>query len=98
MNTLNTLVTEDRRLAVLTLLADSHAYQAGAPMLQMVLAGLGHAVALETVLADLTWLRDAGLVSLREVGGVHIATLSGRGLDVATDRTQVPGVARPRPE
>ena len=98
MSELHALITEDRRLAVLTLLADSHAYQAGAPMLQMVLAGLGHAVALDTVVADLAWLRDAGLVSLREVGTVHIATLSARGLDVARGLTQVPGVARPRPE
>lgn len=98
MNDLNTIVQEDRRLAVLSLLADSHAYQAGAPMLQMVLAGLGHTVALDTVVADLAWLRDAGLLSLREVGTVHIATLIGRGLDVAKGRTQVPGVARPRPE
>lgn len=98
MSDLNTLVTEDRRRAVLSLLADSHAYQAGAPMLQMVLAGLGHAVSLDAVVADLAWLRDAGLLGLREVGGVHIATLSGRGLDVARGLTQVPGVARPRPE
>lgn len=98
MSELQALINEDRRLAVLTLLTDSHAYQAGAPMLQMVLAGLGHAVALDTVVADLAWLRDAGLLGLREVGSVHIATLSGRGLDVAQGRTQVPGVARPRPE
>lgn len=98
MSDLKHLITEDRRLAVLSLLADSHAYQAGAPMLQMVLAGLGHAVSLDTVVADLAWLRDAGLVALAEVGTVHIATLSGRGLDVAKGLTQVPGVARPRPE
>lgn len=98
MSDLNNLITEDRRLAVLTLLADSHAYQAGAPMLQMVLAGLGHAVSLDTVVADLAWLRDAGLLGLREVSTVHIATLAARGLDVAKGLTQVPGVARPRPE
>lgn len=98
MNTLNTLVLEDRRLKLLDLLADSSGWQAGAPMLQLALGSLGHSVALDSVNADLAWLRDGGLLSVREVGGIHIATLSARGLDVAKGRTQVPGVARPRPE
>lgn len=98
MSPLNTLVVEDRRLKLLALLSDSSAWQAGAPMLQLALGSLGHAVALDAVNADLAWLRDAGLVALSNVGGIHIALLSGRGMDVAAGRTQVPGVARPRPE
>ncbi len=97
MSDLNTLITQDRRLALLSLLVDSSGYQAGSPMLQLALNGLGHALALDTVTAELAWLRDSGLVDLREVGGIHIATLTGRGMDVAAGRTQVPGVARPRP-
>lgn len=98
MTNLQTLVTEDRRLAELSLLADSTGYAAGAPMLQLALGGLGHTVALETVNSDLGWLRDSGLMALSNVGGVWIAHLNGRGLDVAKGHTQVPGVARPRPE
>lgn len=98
MSDLSKIVTEDRLLAVLSLLKNSQAYQAGAPMLQLALASLGHAVALETVVADLAWLRDAGLTTLRDVGTVHIATLTRRGMDVANGLTQVPGVARPRPD
>lgn len=98
MSNLNVLVTEDRRLAITRLLADSTSYQAGAPMLQMALAGLGHGVSLDTVTADLAWLRDAALLSLRDISGVHIVTLTARGLDVARGLTTVPGVARLRPE
>jgi hypothetical protein len=98
MSNLQTLVQEDRRLAILALLADSTGYAAGGPMLQLALGGLGHTVALETVNSDLGWLRDSALMDLSNVGGVWIAKLNGRGLDVAKGRTQVPGVARPRPE
>ncbi len=98
MTNIQTLVTEDRRLAELALLADSTGYAAGGPMLQLALGGLGHTVALETVSSDLAWLRDSGLIELSNVAGVWIAKLTGRGLDVAKGRTQVPGVARPRPE
>lgn len=98
MSTLINLVVADRRLAMLRLLEDSAGYSAGAPMLQLALSGMGHAAALDTINADLAWLRDAGLVNLDQVGGIYIATLSGRGMDVAGGLTQVPGVARPRPE
>ena len=98
MTDLNTLVLQDRRLALLNLLANSSGYKAGGPMLQLALAGLGHSVALDTVSSDLAWLRDSALLSLDTVGGIHIALLTPRGLDVAKGYTQVPGVARPRPE
>lgn len=98
MTNLQTLVTEDRRLAMLALLTDSTSYQAGGPMLQLALGGLGHGVSLETVSSDLAWLRDSALVELSNVGGIWIAKLTARGLDVAKGFTQVPGVARPRPE
>jgi hypothetical protein len=98
MTYLHTLVVEDRRLAMLSLLADSAGYSAGSPMLQLALGGMGHNIALDTVNSELAWLRDTGLVTLENVGGVIIAGVNGRGVDVARGRTTVPGVARPRPE
>lgn len=94
---LNTLMTEDRRLAALKLMAQSGQYQVGAPLLHLALAGMGHGVSLDTIHADLAWLRDAGLAVVRQTGDIPIATLTTRGLDVARGLTQVPGVARPRP-
>ncbi|HRH80608.1 MAG TPA: ArsR family transcriptional regulator [Thiobacillaceae bacterium] len=75
-------------------MSDSSGYQAGGPMLQLALAGLGHSVGLATVNGDLAWLRDAGLVALRQVGDVYIAELTAQGLYAAKGRTHVPGVAR----
>lgn len=98
MSNLNVLVMEDRRLEILRWLMRSLSYRAGAPMLQLALEERAHGVSLDTVTADLAWLSDAALLTYREVGGVHIATLTTRGLDVAKGLTVVPGVARPRPE
>jgi hypothetical protein len=98
MTYLHTLVVEDRRLAILSLLSDSAGYSAGSPMLQLALGGLGHNIALDTVNSELAWLRDAGLCTLEDVSGVIIAGINGRGVDVARGRTTVPGIARPRPE
>lgn len=94
---LATLVTEDRRRAVLSILTASAGYEAGATLLQTVLGTVGHHASLDTVTADLAWLRDAGLVELKQAGDIWLATLTPRGLDVAADRTHVPGVARPGP-
>lgn len=91
------LVAQDRRLAVLSILSASAGYEASATLLQTVLATVGHNAGLDTVTADLAWLRDAGLANLRQAGDIWLATLTPRGLDVAAGRTGVPGVARPRP-
>lgn len=97
MNDYPTVVTENRRLELLVLLAESAGYQASAPLAQMALEAIGYSVALASIDADMAWLRDAGLATAREVGGLQIATLTPRGLDVAKGRVHVPGVARPRP-
>ena len=94
MNDLATLVTEDRRLAVLSILSSSAGYEASDALIRMMAERLGHRAALNAIQADLAWLRDAGLIGLRQTADIHIATLTARGADVAAGRTHVPGVAR----
>lgn len=99
MSDLKHLVQQDRRRAILKLLADAVSYRAGSPMLQLALAGDGHSIGLDAITADLVWLHEVGLLAtLIPTGEYHVATLSTRGLDVAYGRTRVPGVARPLPE
>ncbi len=97
MSKLIELVTESRRLALLTILEDSAGYTAADGLLRMQAEQIGHSAGLDTILADLAWLRDTGLITLRDVGGIHIASLTTRGQDVAHGRTHVPGVARQMP-
>ena len=89
-------LAEDRRLVILRVLLESAAFTANEFILQKMLENFGHAVSLDRVRTDLAWLKEQELVTVDNVGGVHIAKLTGRGEDVANGRTLQPGVKRPR--
>lgn len=89
---------EDRRLVLLRILAEQPRYRCNSSNLHSVLDALGVAASRDDVRTDLHWLRDQSLLSLEEaVPGLHVATLTARGLDVSTGAAVVPGVARPTP-
>lgn len=91
--------SEDRRLAELRFLAECGDYSLNAGVMQTALCEVGHNVSREVVLADFAFLEELGLVKTKHAfeGKVHVATLTGRGEDVAKGRTVVPGVKKPRP-
>ena len=88
---------EDRRLVLLRALASAAQYRANAYLLRSYCDAVGHVVGADRIEADLAWLSDSGLITLGREGDVTVATLTARGMDVASGRTQVPGVARPQP-
>lgn len=88
---------QDRRLVLLRALSVAAQYRANAYLLRRYCDAVGHVVGADRVEADLAWLRDSGLVGLVQEGDVTVATLTARGMDVASGRTVVPGVARPQP-
>lgn len=90
-------LTEDRRLVLLRALENSAQYSAPAVLLKRFCDRLGHVVSSDRIEQDLNWLREMGLVSLAAGEGVTVATLNVRGMDVATGRARVPGVAMPQP-
>lgn len=92
------LVTEDRRLVLLRLLAESEGYSANEYLLATALPGFGHSVSHDRVRTDLDWLDEQGLVRVERPGEVCVATLTARGADVAAGRARVAGVKRPSPE
>lgn len=92
------LKDEDRRLVLLLLLHKSDAYSANAYLLQDALPGFGHNASLDRVKADLAWLAEQSLLETRDIGGVLIATLHARGVDVALGRATCPGIKRPLPD
>lgn len=91
------LITEDRRLVLLKLLAQSQGYTANEHLLTSALPGFGHSVSHDRVRTDLGWLAEQELVTLESPGGVSVATLTARGDDVAAGRARVDGVKRPVP-
>lgn len=89
-------LAEDRRLVILRVLFESAAFTANEYILQRMLEEFGHAASMDKVRTDIAWLKEQELVTSDTAGGVTIAKLTGRGEDVATGRTTVPGVKRPR--
>lgn len=89
---------EDRRLAILRLLADHTGGMLNDSVLHALLERMGHKVARDVVRADVMWLRDSQLIDVEEVlGRVLVATIVERGSEVAGGYTNVPGVRRPGP-
>ena len=91
----STHLTEDRRLVVLRVLAESGGYTANEFILQQMLEQFGHVVSIDRVRTDLAWLQEQQMLTISDVADVQIARITARGQDVAAGRTVVPGVKRP---
>lgn len=90
--------TQDRRLVLLRGLEAAAQYRANAYLLRRYAQSVGHSVSADRLEQDIAWLAEQSLLEVDKAGGVTVATLTTRGLDVATGAATVPGVARPRPE
>lgn len=89
---------EDRRLQILLCLVEGANYSASHYLLRHCLDGFGHESSMDTLKGDIAWLEEAGLVDTSEFEGATVVRLTQRGLDVAQNRAQHPGVKRPQPE
>lgn len=87
-----------RRLSILRTLADSPEYRANDSLLSTVANEFGIVSTRDQVRSELSWLKDAGFVTLRELAGVTIATLTEGGGEIAAGRRFDPGVAKPSPK
>ncbi|WP_142850951.1 ArsR family transcriptional regulator [Telmatospirillum sp. J64-1] len=100
---LSRIMQEDRRLCVLRLLHEDSDYSLNSSLLGKALAAYGHGISGDQLRTDLAWLAEQDLITLQDLprpGGrdpLQVATLTGRGADVAEGRAKVPGVARPTP-
>lgn len=91
-------LTEDRRLSVLLVLAQTPGYSANAFLLRDAIGQIyGHSASIDQVRTDIAWLAEQALVTARAMGEVMLATLTTRGADVAAGRASVPGVKKPMP-
>jgi hypothetical protein len=87
----------DRRLVILKGLEAAAQYRANLLLLRRYCDAVGHVVSSDRIAADMAWLAEQGLVECDHSGPIGVATLTARGMDVATGRTEVPGVQRPQP-
>jgi len=91
------LLTEDARLVILRALEKDLGYSHNESILHSFVEIYGHACSRDKIRTNLTWLQEQGLVTLKTVGTIYVATITQRGADVATGRAVVPGVKRPAP-
>lgn len=89
--------TQDRRLVLLRALQHAAQYRTNALLLRRYCAAVGHTVSADRLEQDLAWLREQGLADIDKAESITVATLTQRGLDVATGSAEAPGVARPAP-
>lgn len=97
MRSLSVVQEEHRRLNLLQLLAAMPGYESSADVLYAVIS-VGSS--LDQVVASLEWLADARreLVFVDPLGGLVMAKITQRGIDVSLGKILIDGVARPRPE
>ena len=92
------LITADIRLVVLRALAEDPGYSHNEIIIANILEMMGHKVSRDRLRAELAWLSEQGLLKTEAVAGMQVATLTGRGADVASGASSCPGVKRPVPE
>ncbi|EAP3676433.1 ArsR family transcriptional regulator [Salmonella enterica] len=89
------ILTEDRRLVILRSLLDCN-NEANESILQDCLDAYGHNVSRDVVRGQIDWLAEQNLVTVENLSGFYVVTITGRGQDVAEGRAKVSGVKRPR--
>jgi len=99
MTTYNDFLREQRRLVILRLMSEQAGYRSNSSIIYAGLQHLGVHASRDDVVTDIAWLTDQGLALSEEaVTGVWVASLTARGLDVATGNAACPGVAKPSPK
>lgn len=91
-------LTEERRLAILRLLASSAGYAINAYTLEAQLNKMAHHVDDVQLGEDVNWLCASGLATQQGIAGVTVVTLTRRGFYVAQGQQTAPGVAQPMPD
>ena len=96
---MTSIITKNRRLAILKFLAEDEGGSLNTSVLQSALLHIGHGVSREKVQEDVLWLEKEGLSSVEflEDLPVILVRITPRGVDVARGLTVHPGVDRPLP-
>jgi DNA-binding GntR family transcriptional regulator len=94
---LATLICANIRIILLRAMEEAPGYKLNESILHTVVGKFGHNVSRDVIKTELSWLKEQGLITMEEVVGYYVATLTQRGADIATGRSNNPGVERPSP-
>tara|TARA_B110000211_G_scaffold15953_1_gene16681 strand:+ start:12512 stop:12805 length:294 start_codon:yes stop_codon:yes gene_type:complete len=90
------ILSGDQRLVMLRSLDESGG-TLNDSVLQKILDTYGHKISRDQVKTHLHWLDEQSLITIETALNIDVATITGRGHDVANGRAKVPGVGMPRP-
>jgi len=93
----NDLLISDIRLVILRALEQDLGYSHNESIIHSVVEKFGHRCSRDCIRTQLAWLREQQLVTIEDVAGYMVVTITQRGADVACGRASVPGVKRPNP-
>lgn len=93
------ILDAEQRLAICQVLDQDADYSHNEHVLRRALEIMAHNIGSDLLRNHLSWLQEQGLVTLdrESVPAAWVVKLTLRGQDAALGRTQIPGVARPRP-
>lgn len=95
MSGMKKILDEDQRLVLLLGLVDFGG-DANESVLQSCLDHFGHRISRDQVRTIISWLKEQGLVEVKNVCDCMVVTITGRGQDVAEGRIETDGVKKPR--
>lgn len=87
--------TAHLRLTILRLLEATPARRLNASLLRDAADAYGITATRDQIATEISWLQEQGLVTTENLGGLIVATLRDRGIEVACGRAVTPGVRRP---
>lgn len=85
----------DRRLRILQTLSEIPGRMTNEAVLKNAARSLGHLISSDLLRTELDWLAEQGLLSIRNELDLYVATLTDRGLDVASGAAIQHGVSTP---
>lgn len=86
---------EDQRLCLLRSLSDAGGV-ANESVVQDCLDAYGHKLSRDRVRTHFAWLKEQGVITVEDLAGCHVATLTDSGYDHIEGRSKVPGIKAAR--
>ena len=97
MKTQQQLRIEAIRLAILQVLSVAPSFEASQFLLWQAIPHFGSRASTDSVMTELCWLEEQGMINLDHIDQVWLARVTDRGRDIAIGRARVPGVQAPAP-
>lgn len=85
------------RAQALRLLEQLPEYRANDIVIADAVRSVGLGCTNDQLRGHLEWMAEQRLVTVADVGGIKVATLTERGLEIASGRAHIDGVQRPKP-